>query len=275
MKHIKSLGFISLITLSMSVLASQDLEKGKAFYRDYNYSEAFTYFSKEAERNNAEAIYYLGNMYRFGESIPKDLDKAEHLYQKAFKLFNQMAQEKDATAVMYLGQMYHFGNGTKRDTEKGIQLFLQADKLGNGKASSYLASYFERLKEPNKAFYFAKRSAERGERYGRVAKYYETGYGTEVNYEKAFEFYKKAAENKKNKELNEISRLSDIYLNGELNVPQDYDKAIYWLNKLGNKRLLGLAYQKMGKTQLAKKYLTEACEEHDGGACFYKKALHY
>ena len=59
-------------------------QKGAMLYhQEGDYDDAFEYFTKAAELGFAEAHKSLGVMYRDGEGVEKDEEKAVHYYEKA------------------------------------------------------------------------------------------------------------------------------------------------------------------------------------------------
>jgi TPR repeat protein len=51
-----------------------------------NLRKAFRYFSLSAEQKNTMAMRRLGEMFRYGEGVPKDKEKAEYWINRAEKL---------------------------------------------------------------------------------------------------------------------------------------------------------------------------------------------
>ncbi|WP_285657245.1 tetratricopeptide repeat protein [Helicobacter bizzozeronii] len=55
-------------------------------YKGYDTSKALRYFKKAAELGSMDAYIDLGDMYKWGDGVPKDEQKAMHYYDKACDL---------------------------------------------------------------------------------------------------------------------------------------------------------------------------------------------
>ena len=87
-------------------------------------------------------------MYKNGEGIDKD-------YDKAFEIFKKLA-EKDSKGISMLAYCYYNGIGTNVDYKKALELYQKAADLGNSTAQYNLASMYENeeiLKDISKAIY--------------------------------------------------------------------------------------------------------------------------
>jgi len=60
---------------------------------DEKYEEAFVWFSKAADQDDADAAFNVGSLYYLGQGIPKDEAKAVEYYRKAARL--GMPEAKD------------------------------------------------------------------------------------------------------------------------------------------------------------------------------------
>ena len=114
--------------------------------RESDFKEAFDLFSEAADLGYAEAMAYMGVMYRNGFVVEKDDAKAAEWYQKAIDTGGRTL----LTSMAYnnLGILYQRGEGVKKDLEKARDLFQMAvDKDHNERAKQYLD---ETIKELNK-----------------------------------------------------------------------------------------------------------------------------
>ena len=66
----------------------------------------------------------LGDLYRSGVGVPRDIKHALELYTMAFEHGN-------VTAINNLATMYYNGEGTERDVSKGKELLMKAATLGS------------------------------------------------------------------------------------------------------------------------------------------------
>lgn len=60
---------------------------------DEIYTEAVKWYRKAAEKGYAPAQYNLGNMYRYGKGIAKDIQEARRWYRKAANHGHENAKE--------------------------------------------------------------------------------------------------------------------------------------------------------------------------------------
>lgn len=99
--------------------------------------ENFNHCQIAAERGDAIAQYFLGQMYRKGDGVSVDPNTAIYWYQKAAAQQNTMAQYN-------LGWMYDTGEGVDRDLDQAIFWYSKAAKLSDPYAPFNLGSiYFE------------------------------------------------------------------------------------------------------------------------------------
>ena len=75
---------------------SAQLALGQKFYDcedvEQNYEEAFRWFCMAADQGNAEAMYYLGNMFIHGLGVVQDVGKAAEWYGKSAEKGDMDAQ---------------------------------------------------------------------------------------------------------------------------------------------------------------------------------------
>uniref|UniRef100_U9TGC1 HCP-like protein n=1 Tax=Rhizophagus irregularis (strain DAOM 181602 / DAOM 197198 / MUCL 43194) TaxID=747089 RepID=U9TGC1_RHIID len=152
-----------------------------------NYEEAFSLFSKAAEKNYNLAKYYIGLCHEFGDGALKSEEIAFQYYEEIanenhaageFKigLFYDkgIGVKKDSRMANYwykraanngrismLGYCYFNGIGTNINNKKALELYKQAANLGYSVAQYNLASMYEH-EDINQAIYWYKRSANQG-----------------------------------------------------------------------------------------------------------------
>lgn len=110
-----------------------DLYKGYSKVKKKNTSQAIEYLQKSAVAGNAEALYLLGNKYRYGVDL--DFEKAVECYKKASKL-------NHAQAIYELGKAYKKGEGIKKSLEEAKKCFYEAAVLGNADALGEMSAYY-------------------------------------------------------------------------------------------------------------------------------------
>lgn len=88
-----------------------------------------------AEADNAEAAFWLGDMYEDGLGVPNDIDTALRWYRKA--------AEGDWTAAeTRLGEIYFNGTETVQDFAKAHKWLEQAAHAGDSMAQQYLGQLY-------------------------------------------------------------------------------------------------------------------------------------
>jgi hypothetical protein len=108
---------------------------GKQYYQGYghpenDYGQAIYWFTKAADQDHIEALYYCGQMYDTGRGVEKDSSKA-------FTLFSKAAYQGHAGAQFDLGIMYKNGEGVKKNNEKAIEWFKKAADQGHEQAKKW------------------------------------------------------------------------------------------------------------------------------------------
>ena len=98
--------------------------RGRRALFDDNYDEAQQCFQQAVSENHAEAMAYLGYMYRKGLGVRRDDAKAAVLYQQAINTGGDTL----LTSVAYnnLGVLFMKGEGVVKNLDKAKELFLQA-----------------------------------------------------------------------------------------------------------------------------------------------------
>lgn len=149
---------------------------------EQDYEEAVKWYKKAANNNYALAQRNLGTMYEYGKGVQQDFEEAKRWYKLAIdngdkdavKLYNDLnntqsvlenKQEKKSDAYLDKALNYYLGeNGYPEDDNLAFMLFEKSANLGNTDAYYYLGEC------------------------------YENGYGVEINYNEAYNWYLKSAE---------------------------------------------------------------------------------
>jgi TPR repeat protein len=83
----------------------------------------------------------MGECYRDGDGVPKDLDKARDYFNKAFlRLDQDQATNGNASAQCSLGLDYLSGQGCETNREQAIYWLQKAAEQDNLEASNKLVS---------------------------------------------------------------------------------------------------------------------------------------
>ena len=93
-----------------------------------NDNKAAHWYREAAAKGDASAEENLGDLYNIGRGVPRDYDKAAHWYRRA-------AAQGDAGAEYNLGLLYYLGRGVLRDYVASYKwLALAAAGGGHGAA---------------------------------------------------------------------------------------------------------------------------------------------
>lgn len=113
--------FLTLAVLlgSAGVSISADLQKGAEAYNKKDYATALREWTPLAEKGNAIAQNYLGQMYQSGKGVKQN-------YKEAVKWFTLSAEQKHVIAQYNLGKMYDQGLGVEKDYDKALKLYRAA-----------------------------------------------------------------------------------------------------------------------------------------------------
>lgn len=129
-------------------------EKGKEYYDQDNFKEAYIWLFKAAEQGNTKAQYYLGRWYNEGKRVERDYgnainwwDREQELkrdYVVAIKWWRKAAVLGNAMAQYELGKMYYQGKRVETDYVEAIRWWRKAAEQGGQEAQYGLAKmYFE------------------------------------------------------------------------------------------------------------------------------------
>ncbi len=98
------------------------------FYKAEEFSKAFDLYKQLAEQGNAKAQVAMGNMYRLGQSVNKDVDEAIKWYKKA-------TLQNNSEAAFWIGILYHKVLGNQPEA---IKWFQKSVSWGDNDAKKFL-----------------------------------------------------------------------------------------------------------------------------------------
>ena len=98
--------------------------RGRRSFFDDDFEQARQYFLQAVSEGHAEAMTYLGYMYRKGLGVCRDDAKAAALYQQAIDTGGDTLLT--STAYNNLGVLYQKGEGVEQDLHKAKELFEQS-----------------------------------------------------------------------------------------------------------------------------------------------------
>jgi len=206
--------------------AAEQGSSSSQFYIGYYYSTgngikedpglAFEWYSQSAQQNNSAAINNLAFCYERGKGVDVDSEKAISLYEKAARLGNVRAQKNAANC-------YRYGKGVTPDAEKYFYWTHEAAKnkdiesagkiafyyfIGFGTNKSHedaliwYARYYSKfdinvnIEKCDDAFNYFKNMGNDGDPQALyiVGKCIQYGISTDKNFEKAYTYFRKAAD---------------------------------------------------------------------------------
>ncbi len=195
-------------------------EMGIYFSLDKKNSEAVRWFYKAAGQEHGKAQFECGNCCLYGMGVPRNKEKAVEWYTKAYA--NGGLEEKyvpimdnyihairynDPDAQCKLGLYYLAGDILYTDPYNGLSWIEKSADQGWPEAQNLLAVYHENnnyifyhelpFKTEEKALQLYEAAARQGYAFAQynLGRCCEFGIGIEKNFQEAYEWYTKAAEN--------------------------------------------------------------------------------
>lgn len=246
------------------------LEKGVT--GEIKLEEAFNWYAKAAEAGDNDAVFALGRCY-------KQAVGTEENWDKAMEWFHKGAGRNDARCLTELGLAYENGSGVEENPQKAMEYMAQAAELGYGYAQYKMGDYYffgygpclednkkavewyekavendiamamlrmgdyylydyDSLNESEKAFAFYKKAAEFEWYSEGLGICYEMGIGVEDNETEAFKYYTLAADNGN---AMSMYRTGLCYYNG-VGVKENYAEAYRWFADAAGNENIGAAY---------------------------------
>lgn len=92
---------------------------------------AAEYYRKASEQGHPGALYRLGEMYRSGIGVKRDVRQAAECYRKA-------AEQGHAEALYRLGECHRRGKGVDKDLLQAVECYRKAAEKGNKDAMAVL-----------------------------------------------------------------------------------------------------------------------------------------
>ncbi|BDQ28133.1 hypothetical protein ASB1_18090 (plasmid) [Helicobacter heilmannii] len=109
--------------------ANQYYQTGLLAYQRKDYASALSYFRKAADMENTGAYFYLGVMYRHGQGVVKNLDKAGDYLKDVMdqddglEYLNKTAQKGIPDACIVLALFYGLQLASAKDGQEGLKYF--------------------------------------------------------------------------------------------------------------------------------------------------------
>lgn len=226
--------------------------------------------------------YRIGKMHCYGLGI-------EQNYEKAFEWFLKSAKEGNKFAQYSLANLYYYGNGVEKDLSQAFLWYRKSSSQGQPYASYAIAQMYNKGEYVGQSEVTAQRyykdallgfleleSKDQADDnlYYKVGSMFKKGLGTDIDMDKAIDYFKRSAEMNNKNGLYEYGK---ALLLGE-HIPQDKEKAVKMLEKaiklenINAKRFLALEYisgehldQGIDKGLAM---LTECADSGDTSACY-------
>jgi TPR repeat protein len=236
--------------------SANSYQSGANAYLKRDYATAYRELFPLAQEGHADAQLLVGDMYRWGEGVGKNVTKAIIWYRKSAEQGNRMAQEtlgiyydrrgnrrrafhwlteaanQDSADAQYrLAKMYVRGKAVTKDIDAATELFISAAKLGNPGAQTLLGiaatqARVTSIERHKKGVAWLKRAARKNhsEAHRQLGRVYLEGIGVSQNAETAANWFQKAARQGNLKAQFDLGKLFESG-NG---VRQSNEQAFYW-----------------------------------------------
>ncbi|MFR1185633.1 MAG: MobP3 family relaxase [Ruminococcus sp.] len=265
---------------STDKLGAKDEEKSLRYYSEA--LKGFLEVEPSSKKLKPYVQYRIGKMYCYGSGT-------EQNYQKAFEWFERSAKQKNKFAQFSLANLYYYGNGVERDLSQAFLWYQKSSAQGQPYASYAVAQmyskgeYVTENEDTVQRYYKAALSGflklESKDQaddnlYYKLGSMFKKGLGTDINMDKAIDYFKRSEEMNNKNGLYEYGK---VLLLGE-NIPQDIEKAVKLLEKaiklenINAKRFLALELisgehldQDIDKGLAM---LTECADSRDAYACY-------
>ena len=206
---------------------SPDYNLGTKAFQSKNYHLAMTWLKPLAEQGHAGAQSFVGYMFEYGRGVPRDYREAVRWYQLA-------ASQGDTFSQTCLAEIYEKGWGVASDDEMAAQWYGRAAALGDRQAQLHLGTMYRDGRGVTRDFKQAEKwfglAADQGSAWAQMSigvLYAHGGDGLPVDYDKAVDWFRKAAEDE---EPTAEYNLGWAYEAG-LGVAKDLDHAVEWYRK--------------------------------------------
>lgn len=115
---------------------------GITYEEQDDYTDAAYYFNIAAENGDTTGKAYLAELYRLGEGVDQDYDKALELYEETVDAVDADGDPVTgvAEAAYGYGQMYENGEGVDKDLDKAKEIYEKGAAWGNEDCEDALAA---------------------------------------------------------------------------------------------------------------------------------------
>lgn len=267
--------------------------------------KAFFWYENAAQEEHINAMVDVAAFYLFGYEVERNIDEAIKWYKKAAQLNSPLAYHnlgyicfqnselhntaidyfKKATELGYaesaymLGIMLLYGYGTENNPKEALDYFVSSFHLGKHNTCRALGDlYFQG------AFNNGKQNVDKAIEWYLcgvdkqvlscievLGDFYYFGFGVDVDYELAFDFYKTAAEKGS---ANAAFMLGTMYLSGQ-SMKKNYREALKWMLAAENRKHPKAAHFVEMLTELVKSNCSATGISANGGSVGVKLRSSY
>lgn len=231
---------------------------------EQDYKEALHWFKRAEEKNEPEALFHLGNMFLKGEGVEASEKQAFSNFKTAVEVSRGKTDYEDVCRVClwYLGNMYRVGDGTDVDETKAFECMRESAKLGDADAMVDVGVMYEKGEGVSADPLAARGWYTKASKAGNPSGTFHLGYWYEINekeYEKAAEYYRKAAQND---DADALLCLGLLYKEGKVEkTGQSAQELIEKAAKLGNDEAMILVGRWWSSGQDAREWFQKAAEQ--------------
>ena len=265
---------------STDKLGAKDEEKSLRYYSEA--LKGFLEVEPSSKKLKPYVQYRIGKMYCYGSGT-------EQNYQKAFEWFERSAKQKNKFAQFSLANLYYYGSGVEKDLSQAFFWYRKSSAQGQPYASYAVAQMYSKgeyviqSEETAQRYYkdalsgfleLESKDQADDNLYYKLGSMFKNGLGTDVDMDRAIDYFKGSAEMNNKNGLYEYGK---ALLLGE-HIPQDKEKAVKLLEKaiklenINAKRFLALELisgehldQDIDKGLAM---LTECADSGDAFACY-------
>jgi TPR repeat protein len=118
-------------------------------------------------------------------------------YDEALAKYHALADRESVTAQLFLGWMYHAGKGVQKNLEQAERWYRRAANSQSAEAQFYLGALYRAKGQVKEVFEWLEKSASQGYSPALylLGQLYFVGEGVEINRDKAFQYFERAAQN--------------------------------------------------------------------------------
>lgn len=107
-----------------------------------DYGKARQLYEQAAQQGEIEALYYLALLYRDGEGVQPDLERAQKLLHDFLLAIRAAANRGEATACLRLGKMLQYGDSLLKNETEAVHWINKAAELGLPEAQFHLSRLY-------------------------------------------------------------------------------------------------------------------------------------